>query len=484
MYECPNCGGNLKFDISSQMLKCDYCLTTHNPYDITKEKDAEESGSLSGNNNEFNVTVFTCPQCGGEILSTDTSAAEFCSFCGASTILDSRIRKEKRPSHIIPFKKTKEDCKKAYISRMKRAIFAPDELKDEKYIDGFRGIYVPYWAYSITQKGPVLMKGEKSYSKGNYTYTDKYDLSGDLDAYYYDLSYDASSSFADSISEQIAPFNVRDSKKFTPSFLSGFYADTADVDSSLYKDDAINLANATSYSKIKKTPAFSDLRLSTEGNNFATTMTLHTFCEKPERVLYPVWFMSYRKEGRIAYATVNGQSGKVAADIPVDIKKYLFGTFLLALPIFFLLNGLFTIKPDILLSCSGILASFTLIIYLMESAAILRRDKRMDDRGYLHRQSGKPKNGQKKEKQITVNELLSYETGNGKFPGFVSGAVAIGVSVLVRLFAPVSDLWYYGGAIVSFLGILLTNMSIIKKYNILATRKLPQFDRKGGDDRA
>ena len=165
------------------------------------------------------------------------------------------------------------------------------------------------------------MKGEKSYSKGNYTYTDKYDLSGDLDAYYYDLSYDASSSFADSISEQIAPFNVRDSKKFTPSFLSGFYADTADVDSSLYKDDAINLANATSYSKIKKTPAFSDLRLSTEGNNFATTMTLHTFCEKPERVLYPVWFMSYRKEGRIAYATVNGQSGKVAADIPVDIKK-------------------------------------------------------------------------------------------------------------------------------------------------------------------
>lgn len=213
-------------------------------------------------------------------------------------------------------------------------------------------------------------------------------------------------------------------------------------------------------------------------------MTLHTFCEKPERVLYPVWFMSYRKEGRIAYATVNGQSGKVAADIPVDIKKYLFGTFLLALPIFFLLNGLFTIKPDILLSCSGILASFTLIIYLMESAAILRRDKRMDDRGYLHRQSGKPKNGQKKEKQITVKELLSYETGNGKFPGFVSGAVAIGVSVLVRLFAPVSDLWYYGGAIVSFLGILLTNMSIIKKYNILATRKLPQFDRKGGDDRA
>ncbi len=32
MYECPNCGGNLKFDISSQLLKYDYCQTTKDPY--------------------------------------------------------------------------------------------------------------------------------------------------------------------------------------------------------------------------------------------------------------------------------------------------------------------------------------------------------------------------------------------------------------------------------------------------------------------
>ena len=79
MYECPNCGGNLKFDILSQKLKCAHCLTMKDPYEVTREKDAEES-------NVFEATIFTCPQCAGEILSTDTSAAEFCSFCGASTI--------------------------------------------------------------------------------------------------------------------------------------------------------------------------------------------------------------------------------------------------------------------------------------------------------------------------------------------------------------------------------------------------------------
>ena len=224
MYECPNCGGNLKFDIESQLLQCEHCLTTQDPYSTPEDQGAEE-------HNDFDVTVFTCPQCGGEILSTDTSAAEFCSFCGVSTILHSRISRQLRPSHIIPFKMTKDACKKAYLSRMRRALFAPNELKDEKHIDGFRGIYMPYWAYSITQKGPVSMKGEKSYRKGDYIYTDHYDLTGEIDASYYDISYDASSSFSDSISERIAPFNVRDSRKFTPAFLSGFYADTADVDS-------------------------------------------------------------------------------------------------------------------------------------------------------------------------------------------------------------------------------------------------------------
>ena len=177
MYECPNCGGNLKFDIPSQLLKCAYCETTRDPYAVTKDQDAEE-------NNVFDVTVFTCPQCGGEIMSTDTSAAEFCSFCGASTILQSRVSRENRPAHIIPFKQTKDACKKAYMARMKRAPFAPDELKDEKHIDGFRGIYMPYWSYDISQEGPVLLKGEKSYIRGDYSYTDYYDLSGQIDASY------------------------------------------------------------------------------------------------------------------------------------------------------------------------------------------------------------------------------------------------------------------------------------------------------------
>ena len=150
MLSCPNCGGNLKFDIPSQQLSCEHCHTLFDPYDFDgKTSDAEESKTFDG---DYEVTIFTCPQCGGEILSTDNAAAGFCSFCGASTILYSRISHEKRPNYIIPFQKTKEQCKEAYARRMKHSIFAPKELRDPSYIDSFRGIYMPYWAFYSPRK--------------------------------------------------------------------------------------------------------------------------------------------------------------------------------------------------------------------------------------------------------------------------------------------------------------------------------------------
>lgn len=483
MYECPNCGGNLKFNIESQLLKCDYCQTTQNPYDITKEKDAEES-------NAFDVTIFTCPQCGGEIMSTDTSAAEFCSFCGASTILDSRISREKRPARIIPFKQTKDACKKAYISRMKRAFFAPDELKDEKYIDSFRGIYMPYWAFHISQHGEVSMKGKKSYRRGDYLYTEEYALSGDIDACYDDLSYDASSSFSDNISEQIAPFHAKDMQKFTPSFLSGFYADTADVDSGLYRADALKLANTTSFNKIKSNPAFSGMQVSVENSTPTLNTSLCTTYDQPERVMYPVWFMSYRKNDRVAYVTVNGQTGKIAADIPVDIKKYTIGSILLAIPIFIFLNLFFTFKATSILKYSALLAVATIIVYLLEISNIFRRDQRTDDRGYQFWQEKHilpvTKDNPKTSKTISFRELITFSALNEKYkvPGFIGSLIAVILAAAIHTLNPVSDIWYYTGAAVSFLGVLFTAMAIIKKYNILITQKLPQFNRSGGDDNA
>lgn len=71
--------------------------------------------------------------------------------------------------------------------------------------------------------------------------------------------------------------------------------------------------------------------------------------------MYPVWFLSYRNGDRVAYATVNGQTGKVVADMPLDTRKYLLASLLLFLPIFLLLNLFLTLRPMVLMTiCAGL----------------------------------------------------------------------------------------------------------------------------------
>lgn len=473
MYQCPNCGGNLKFDIASQQLACEFCQTKMDPYSFQKEKDAEESSY-------YEATIFTCPQCGGELLSTDTDATAFCSFCGASTILDSRISKERRPGYIIPFTKTKEDCKKAYTAMTKRAIFAPKELKDEKYIDSFRGIYMPYWTYYFAQQKSISLPGEKQHRRGDFIVTEHYSLRADLNAYYKGLSYDASSSFDDSISEKLAPYDVKNMKPFTPSFLSGFYADTADVDKNLYEPQAAATASMQTIDHICNAPEFAAygpdrLQLSPE--------SLGTECKAVDGAMFPVWFLSYRNGDRVAYATVNGQTGKVVADLPVDRKKYLIGSLLLAIPIFILLNLFLVLTPGKLAVVTAALAAIAAIIYGMELSQIRRKDFGLDDRGLQAKRYADA--AQSSPQQPAGATQVSDNTYNlTNKPGFWCAIAALVLSAAIVMVNPASDLIFYGVSALSMVAVLISLLDIIKYYNILATRRLPQFNKQGGDDRA
>lgn len=443
MLSCPDCGGNLKFDIPSQQMKCEFCNSTFDPYQFdSKDKDAQEA-------QDFEVTIFTCPQCGGEILSTDNAAAGFCSFCGASTILHSRIANEKRPGYIIPFQKTKEECKQSYADLMKKAIFAPRDLKDPAKIDSFRGIYMPYWTYYITQKGALNLQGSTRHRSGDYIIEDHYQLNGTLDAYYKGLSYDASSSYDDTISQAVGPYNVKGMKAFTPAYLSGFYADIADVEPSVYAKDALDVATRSTRDSIEKNETFGVYSMDTT----ITPELLNSEIEETDRTMFPVWFMSYRNGDRVAYATVNGQSGKVVANLPVDKKKYYLGSLLLAVPIFVLLSLFFTIVPRTLLVLSGILSIVAAISYFSQSSMISQQER-------------------------------EFPTGKKRLLGLICTIVSLIAGVGIFFLKPVSDLWYYGCVIVMLISVFILFTDTISYYNILSTRELPQFEKKGGDDRA
>lgn len=541
MYNCPNCSGNLSFDIASQKLMCDYCKTQLDPYEYQKTQDAEES-------DDFGVTVFTCPQCGGEIMTTNVTAAGFCTYCGASTILDSRMSKEKRPTHIIPFKRTKEDCRKAYSSLVRRALFTPSEFRDPEYLDRFRGIYIPYWVYDYKLDGNLRMNGKKSYRRGDYMITDYFKMTGEVNATYEGLNHDASSSFDDTVAASIAPFESKGFQPFTPSILCGFYADAPDVDSSVYEEDVMSTICEDALDRLSGVKEYrkdgADLPDTEVFRKNLNSYGLRASGAAPVCAYLPVWFLTYRKKDRVAYAVMNGSTGKITADLPVDEKKYVLGSLLLAIPIFAVLAFLFTMTGHAVLTASSILALISLIIYILETMSISDKDTHANDKGFTFSDRRSKKKAEKDGENgkgsasgkiktvllavfavflllaVGLKPALEYITDSGYLTGYkiygivsavllLAGIILMGwlaesdtakknmylhtagsilavtTASIVFVWNPPSDLWYYGGAILAAAGICLTFLGIIRKYNILATRPLPTFyDRKGGNDRA
>lgn len=555
MYTCKNCGGALKYDIASGQLKCDSCDTQYDPYAVTQEQDAERD--------DYDVTVFKCPQCGGEIYSTDNTAAGFCSFCGASTVLSSRLVKEKKVDYLIPFKKTKEDCKQAYGKLMRRALYAPKELKDPTNIDGFRGIYMPYWVYHVKQQGHVKLHGTKSYRRGDYIITKHYGLHMDVDAQYKGLSYDASSAFSDDISAKMSPYDVKNMKPFTPSLLSGFYADMSDVEADIYAQDAKAFSADATTNRIRRSPEIAGYALE---NAETIPHKIPPHIVSTDSAMMPVWFLSYRNRDRVAYAAVNGQTGRVVADLPVDIRKYLLGCVIFAVPIILLLNLFLTLTPSALLALVSILATCVIALHAHEMKQIAVKENYEDDKGIQSAKEQQEKMARQRAKEqmgagveepyvLTKEQMRRNEKGQKKAAGkktllegtslgsiivivgivffgcgFLSAfeslfqdmpfilymiilviaasafgysmkqakridakkhngdsvwaLIAVIVCAVIGFINPVSDLWYYGGAIGAMVTMCFTLIDIIVSYNILATRRLPQFDHKGGDDLA
>ena len=467
MYECPNCNGNLKFDIPSQKLLCEYCGTQMDPYDFEKASDANEITEDGFTVDVFTVNVFTCPQCGGELISNDTTAATFCSFCGGSTILDSRISREKRPGYIIPFRKTKEDCKKAYGEMLRKAPFAPSEFKDEEYISRFRSIYMPYWVYSFEKNGHVAFGGSRTERDGDYIIKNNYTLECDVEAKYKGITFDAAASFSDELSNAIAPFEWRDAKPFTPAYLSGFYADTDDVVSQVYTEDARTIVTQEMCNQIRQDSLFSRYQLESD-----LVQAMEPEMMQKELAMLPVWFLTYRRGDRVSYAVVNGQTGKVSGDIPVDKKKYLLGSLLLAVPLFLILNLLVSMTATTMLGVTAVLAAICCVISAVQKKALRDRETGEKDKG----------------KQYSWNRDGSYTANRGKMTvwkvldAVKKPGIGLVLAAMVLLFHPVSDLYYYGAAL-AVMGLAVWDiLGMIERYNILATRELPQFQKRGGDE--
>lgn len=319
---CKNCATPLVFDPLSQKVVCPTCGSSWYAEEVESEEKkyktekpvsrSEVFGVEEGVKDEFlDCYVYTCGSCGGEININGSEVSTKCIYCGSSSVVFSRISREKAPEFIIPFKISRDQALNLIRHRFSRGMFIPKEVKNFEPT-AVRGIYIPFWLVDAKHYESDIVSGRVKTSKYNTT-TYYYGKSGKMSIR--NMPVDASLMLSDESSQRLEPFDFSDIKPFDEDYLLGFYSNISDIRVKALKD-AVRSRITDAY----REHVFSSVKGSDKKLVFYNSTTL--IDQDLRYVLLPVWFVTYNFKGRHNTIMVNGQTGKLVCGIPWNEKAF------------------------------------------------------------------------------------------------------------------------------------------------------------------
>lgn len=268
-----------------------------------------ESGETDG------LRTYVCKSCGGEIVGDETTGATSCPFCGNPVVMMGQFSGALKPDYVIPFKLDKKAAKEALKKHYQGKRLLPKVFKDANHIDEIKGIYVPFWLFDADANADIRYKATRtshwSDSDYNYTKTDYYSIwrSGSLG--FCGVPVDGSSKIENDLMESIEPFDFSQAVDFQTAYLAGYLADKYDVDaeqSIVRANERIKTSTEQAFQStvqgyVTVIPEYSGVRLFNTNAKYA---------------LYPVWILNTSWNGKQYTFAMNGQTGKLVGDLPLD----------------------------------------------------------------------------------------------------------------------------------------------------------------------
>ena len=353
-YKCPCCGAPLRYDGTSGQLACDSCGNAF-PLDAVQQAEAVTQAAAEqsidwdlGRDDEWrpeetqNLKTYSCPSCGAEIVVDDTTAATECVYCGNSSIMPGTLSGSFRPDAVLPFIKTKEDARKAYAELIKGKKLVPRAFADRKQLDRITGVYVPFWLFQCRADCNLAFRAERTHAhtmgRERVIETEHYMVhrGGTLD--FDGVPVDGSSKFDDTMMESIEPFDYSKMEEFNAAYLTGYQAERYDVDA----------ANAQGRANERiRTSTVETFASTVMGYDRVVPQSVNVRLDhgKVVNVMAPVWMLNTKWNGKTYTFAMNGQTGKLVGDLPVDSgasRKYglrmFLGTFAAVIGIALLLS--------------------------------------------------------------------------------------------------------------------------------------------------
>lgn len=325
-YRCPNCNAYLVFDPKSGKMKCDYCLS-----DFTVDEVKENNDTRGKVHNEGHVHThseeqtngdyfcYSCPSCGGEIIGDSTTAAIECPFCENPTVITQRLSGEFKPDYVIPFKITKKEAVSALEKLYGGKKLLPNAFTRDNRVKKVTGMYVPYWICDCEASGTVSYDATRvhTFSSGKYitTRTDFFKVVRRGTVAFDNIPQDGTTKLEGIHTESIEPYDYSEMIPFSNEYLSGYFADIYDVNSEDVLGRVAERAKASVKESFKETVIGYATVSESESNIDITKGDIHY-------ALLPVWMLNTNWNGKTYTFAMNGQTGKVVGDLPVDKKKF------------------------------------------------------------------------------------------------------------------------------------------------------------------
>ena len=321
-FKCPCCDGAIEFDSTAQKMKCPYCGTEFDLEALQpQEQPTEEMNWDTAAGSEWQpgetegLRVYTCQTCGGEIVADETTGAAECPFCGNPVVMTGQFAGDLKPDLVIPFKIDKKAAIAKLQELYKGKILLPKVFKDQNHIKEVKGLYVPVWLFDTDADARVLYNAStvRTWSDRNYNYTETsyFSVTRGGSIGFENVPVDGSTKMDDTMMESIEPYDLSAAVDFQTAYLSGYLADKYDVDA----EASIQRANE----RIKRSTedAFAST-VQGYATVIPTSSSIWLNNGRARYALLPVWILNTQWNGQKFTFAINGQTGKIVGDLPMD----------------------------------------------------------------------------------------------------------------------------------------------------------------------
>jgi predicted RNA-binding Zn-ribbon protein involved in translation (DUF1610 family) len=386
-FKCPQCGATTAYSAKDSGLTCTYCgyyEPASKPavgyraqeYEFTLETMERAAHGWGEARKEL-----VCQSCGAVASLPSESLSHTCAFCGSNKVIQRQASQDMlRPRFLVPFKLDVSTCQKLTQEWLGSSWMTPAALKNLARVADFTGVYLPYWTFdsvtSASWKAEVgHQRTERYRDRGEWKERVVIEWrweTGQVRLNIDDLQVEGTQKLSGVLLDRLGGFDLGALTSYEPKYLAGLQARAYDIP----LEQAWEIARRMMREQTRQ----ACISQASTGMVRNFSMNLDFSAESWRYVLLPVYIANYRFQDQNYQVMVNGQTGAVAGQRPVDWTRVWLVVAALLLPGVMLgILGLVTsVLAGIGLAIGGF-GFFLLVIGVVIAVIILRKAMQMDD---------------------------------------------------------------------------------------------------------